>query len=101
MAYQMKNSPSNKGTAAKPSPMRVEPVTTGILATILASKAATAAATAGATAAVTGGIGAISKADAEKKEEKLMKEQTAKNLSAKATENIGSKQIGTGSNLLS
>ena len=97
MAYQMKNSPINKGTAAKPSPMKVEPVTTGILATILASKTAAAAAT----AAVTGGIGAISKADAEKKEEKLMKEQTAKNLSAKATENIGSKQIGTGSNLLS
>ena len=104
MAYQMKNSPINKGTAAKPSPMK-EPVT-GIAALIagakaaLATKVGTAIATGVASTVAGKGIGTIGKGKARRKEEKLHKEQQAREASANLAENIGSKQIGTGSRIV-
>ena len=87
-SYNLKKSPINKGTAAKPSPMKAP---LSALAIGLLSSAAGAA--------VSGGIGAASSAAANKKAEKAQKEEAARQSSQDATASIGNKKIGTSSKI--
>ena len=101
-SYNLKKSPINKGTAAKPSPMKDFGLISGPLIAAALTKAALAKAaiTAGVGAAVSGGIGAISKGVAGKKQSKAQAKSEAQQRRAAATASTGKKEIGTGSKIV-
>jgi len=82
-SYNLKKSPINKGTAAKPSPMK-EPIS--LLASLLI---------AGATSAIGAGSSAIQGSKNRKAAQKAQKEQEAANASQSAIAGIG-KNLGKG-----
>lgn len=80
-SYNLKKSPINKGTAAKPSPMK-EPITAALVG-------------AAASALIGGGISAIQGSKNRKKQEELQKEQEAAAAAQGAQAGIG-KKLGGG-----
>ena len=84
MAYHMKSSPINKGTAANPSPMK-EPFS--LTAALI---------TAGIGAAVSGGTAAISGAQKKKAAKKAAKEQKSAEANAAVSSNMANADVGGG-----
>ena len=85
-SYNLKKSPINNGTAAKPSPMK-EPITAALVG-------------AAASALIGGGFSAVQGSQNRKAQEKAQKEQKAADASQSAQASIGSKQIGTSTKLV-
>ena len=96
MAYSMKKSPINKGTAAKPSPTKF----LGMLGAFLATKLGTAVAAGVAGSAVAGGMGLAGQAIRSKKQQKMIKQQEADEARKNVAENLSATKIGSGSTRL-